>query len=220
MQQSISRVFPPVRSTKLWMANLARSFARSRKSGSKMPRCASSNFGSAPGRNSDNGRTKLSSSTMMSTVASPIAKRMKAPVLESQGNFASQPCTRKRTWQIVSGRSRRASPDRRALHRRLSLGVCDPQLHAGAGLVGVDRELAALEQRLHAAIAEFLRRRVAVKLCSELDDQRRLQRAVKNQARIAFDLGDVVAVIMDAVAVEGQRRVAKQQHGIADMAFA
>ncbi len=52
----------------------------------------------------------------------------------------------------------RVLPHRRALHRRLALGRCDPQLHAGLGLVGVDAELAALEQRLYAAIAEFLRR--------------------------------------------------------------
>ena len=32
-------------------------------------------------------------------------------------------------------------------------------------------------------------------------------------ARITLDPGDVIAVVMDAVAVEGQRRVAKQQYG-------
>jgi len=43
---------------------------------------------------------------------------------------------------------------------------------------------------------------------------------VEDQAGIALDLGDVVAVVMDAVAVEGQRRIAKQQHGIGHVAFA
>src|SRR4051812_42739526 len=58
-------------------------------------------------------------------------------------------------------------PARRALHGRLSLGVRDPQVQACARFVGVDRELAPLEQRLHAAIAEFLRRDTAVKFGGE-----------------------------------------------------
>ncbi len=48
--------------------------------------------------------------------------------------------------------------------------------------------------------------------------KRRLQRAMDDQAGIAFDLGDVVAVIMNAVAVEGQRGIAEQQHRIGEMA--
>ena len=46
----------------------------------------------------------------------------------------------------------------------------------------------------------------------QVEQQRRDQRAVHDQARIALDLGDVAAVVVDAVAVEGQRRVAEQQH--------
>ena len=89
-----------------------------------------------------------------------------------------------------------------------------------AVVAGIDRELAALEQRLQAAIDEFPRRLAAVQLGREFDDERRLQRAVEDQARIALDLGDVVAVVMDAVAVEGQRRITKQQHGIGEVALA
>ncbi len=59
-----------------------------------------------------------------------------------------------------------------------------------------------------------------MQLRGEFDQQRGLHRAVDDQAGITFDLGDVVAVVMDAVAVEGQRRVAKQQHRIGHMAFA
>src|SRR6478609_5575068 len=99
------------------------------------------------------------------------------------------------------------SPHRRALHGRLPLRVRGPQLHAISGLVGVDGELRALEQRLEAAIGKLLRRLAAVQLRRHLDDERCLQRPVKDQARIALDLGDVLAVVMDAVAVEGQRRI-------------
>src|SRR5882757_5832742 len=112
------------------------------------------------------------------------------------------------------------SPIRGALHGGLALGVGNPQLHAVIAGVGVDREFAALEQWLHAAIAEFLRRLAAMKFRRQLDDKTRLQRAVEDQAGIALDLGDIVAVVMDAVAVEGQRRIAKQQHGVSHVAFA
>src|SRR5437588_4208915 len=115
---------------------------------------------------------------------------------------------------------RSGSPRRRALHGRLALGIRGPQLHAAADIVGVDGELGAFEQRLQAAIGKLLRRLAAVKFGGEFDDQCRLQRTVEDQARIALDLGDVIAIVMDAVAVEGQRGVAKQQHGIADMGLA
>src|SRR5436190_19553668 len=95
-------------------------------------------------------------------------------------------------------------PRRHTLHGRLPLGIRDPHVHAAAAIVaGIHRELAAFEQRLQAAIDEFLGRRAAVKLCRELDDERGLQRAVEHEPRIALDLGDVIAVVMDAVTVEG-----------------
>jgi hypothetical protein len=46
----------------------------------------------------------------------------------------------------------------------------------------------------------------------QVHQQRGDQRAVHDQARVALDLGDVGPVVVDAVAVEGQRAVAEQQH--------
>src|SRR5712671_1526191 len=112
------------------------------------------------------------------------------------------------------------SPRRGTLHRRLTSRIRGPKLHAGAGLVGIDAELAAFEQRLHAAIAEFLWRSAAMQLPREFHQERRLHRAVEDQAGIALDLGDVVAIVMDAMAVERQRRIAKQQDGVSHVAFA
>ena len=54
-------------------------------------------------------------------------------------------------------------------------------------------------------------RRVATQ---QIHQQRGDQRAVNDQARVALDLGGVLAVVVDAVGVEGQRRVTKQQHVI------
>src|ERR1700737_4577067 len=59
------------------------------------------------------------------------------------------------------------SPNGGGLHRRLTCRIRRPQLHAGAGIVGIDAELAAFEQRLHPAIAEFLRRRAAMQPACE-----------------------------------------------------
>src|SRR6266704_607133 len=50
---------------------------------------------------------------------------------------------------------RRPSPRRSAFHGRLTSRIRGPQVNAGDGIVGIDAELAAFEQRLHAAIAEF-----------------------------------------------------------------
>src|SRR3981081_283540 len=112
------------------------------------------------------------------------------------------------------------SPRRGTLHRRLTSRIRGPKLHAGAGLVGIDAELAAFEQRLHAAIAEFLWRSAAMQLRREFHEERRLHRAVEDQAGIALDLGDVVAVVMDAGAIEGESRIKKEHNGIGHVAFA
>src|SRR6202041_1469212 len=84
-------------------------------------------------------------------------------------------------------------PRRRALHGRLSFRIRRPCFHAVRRLVGIDRELAAFEQRLHSAIGEFLRHDAA-QFGGELDLQRGLHRSVEDQTGITLDLGDVVAV--------------------------
>ena len=57
-------------------------------------------------------------------------------------------------------------------------------------------------------------------LRAEFDQQRGLQRAVHDQAGITFYLGNVVAIVMDAMAIEGQCGVAEQQHRIRYVGFA
>src|SRR5437899_10104208 len=145
-----------------------------------------------------------------------------APLVIASAAKQSRLSPRKDTGLLRSARNdeERLSPHRRALHRRLPFRVRGPQLHALAAVIGVDGKFRALEQRLEAAIRKLLRRFAGTKLGRHLDDERRLQRSVEDQARIALDLGDVVAVVVDAVAVEGQRGIAEQQHGIGDMGLA
>lgn len=47
-----------------------------------------------------------------------------------------------------------------------------------------------------------------------MGQQRRLQRAVHDQPGVAFLTGDIGLVIVDAMAVEGERGVAEQEYGI------
>src|SRR4051794_11665354 len=71
------------------------------------------------------------------------------------------------------------SPRRRTLHRRLAFRIRGPQFHALIVVAGIDGELAAFEQRLQAAIAEFLRRHAAVQLRRQLHDKSRLKGPMK-----------------------------------------
>src|SRR5271167_4387259 len=93
----------------------------------------------------------------------------------------------------------RPSPRRGALHGRLACRIRGPQFHASRGFVGVDAELAALEQWLQSPVNKFFRRGAAMEFGGEFDDEGRLQRTVKNQAGIALDLGDIVAIVVNAV---------------------
>ena len=51
----------------------------------------------------------------------------------------------------------------------------------------------------------------AIVLGGELQQQAGSERAVDNEAAIALDLAGIGAIVMDAVRVEGQRRIAEQQ---------
>ena len=48
----------------------------------------------------------------------------------------------------------------------------------------------------------------------QIEQQGSDQRAMHDEAGVALDFGDVLAVVMDAVAIEGQGRIAKQQHRV------
>ena len=77
----------------------------------------------------------------------------------------------------------------------------------------LDPDRLTASQRRHPPISE--RRRTGPQHpCCQVQHPRRLHRSMHHQIVIAFDPGRVGAVIMDAVSVEGQRRIAKQQHRV------
>ena len=121
--------------------------------------------------------------------------------------------------RCVSGRVRRAwrSPPSRA-GRRVSRP--EPDGVAVVADAAADGEGRDVEERLDRAEGEVRDRRVGAFAPQPVEQQRRDQRPVHHEARIALDLRDVAAVVVNAVAVEGQRRVAEQQHVVgADLAY-
>ena len=98
---------------------------------------------------------------------------------------------------------------------RLALRSARPQPHCVAARrqAAADARTVQVEQRAHRAELEASATSASGRSrAQQVDQQRGDQRAVHDQARIALDLGHVAAVVVDAVAVEGQRRVAEQQH--------
>ena len=69
----------------------------------------------------------------------------------------------------------------------------------------MDEAFRAAQQGMASAAGAALR---------QIGQQRRLQRAMDDERRIGFFIHRIGAVIMDAMAVHGQRRIAEQQHRI------
>ena len=78
--------------------------------------------------------------------------------------------------------------------------------------LAVDPERVQVERRAHRPEPERRHLRVGSVAAHQVQQQRGEQRAVHDQPRVALDLGHVAAVVVDPVPVEGQRRVAEQQH--------
>ena len=78
---------------------------------------------------------------------------------------------------------------------RSSKGACVEERRARLGGVGEERA-------------------PGIVIAGEVDEQRRGERPVDDEPGIALDLHRPGAVVVDAVAVEGERREAEEQHGI------
>ena len=75
-------------------------------------------------------------------------------------------------------------------------------------------ERVQVEGRAHGAKVEGRHLCIRQLAAQQVQQQRGDQRPVHDQAGVALDLGHVLAVVVDAVAVEGQRRIAEQRHRI------
>ena len=82
---------------------------------------------------------------------------------------------------------------------------------SGCGSPHTKKGLMSNSGRTRGTRSARLRRRAAARR-KQIEQQRRDHRTVHDQARIPLDLGDVAAVVVDAMTVERQRRIAEQQH--------
>src|SRR5512140_1074195 len=94
------------------------------------------------------------------------------------------------------------------LHGEPAFLVLRPQAHrlAVLGRLLSDAERVQVERRSHGLELETAQERLWRVLSHELGQQRSEQRPVHHQTWIAFDLRHIATVVVDAVAIERQRR--------------
>src|ERR1051325_8221187 len=109
---------------------------------------------------------------------------------------------------MASGRRRGGA------HRRRALCALCPEKYFAALVVGrpAHVERRDIEQRRQRAELESLERDVRTLAAQEIDEERGEQRPVDDKAGVAFDSGDVAPIVVDAMAIERQRRITEQQY--------
>src|SRR5262249_47919617 len=105
-----------------------------------------------------------------------------------------------------------ASPQRGSrFHVEPALVALRPPLHRRAVVLRLAADVEAVRVEDGLDGAELIAGDVCVGTlpAQQVEQQRGDQRTVHDEARIAFHLGDVAPVVVDAVAVEGERRIAE-----------
>ena len=129
--------------------------------------------------------------------------------------FESAVRCRRARWWPWRDLSRSAAQFEPRHHRQPTVVAARPEVDGGAAVeAAAELERVDVEQRLHRLEGEAPDDQARALPPRLVDQQGGDQRPVDDQPRIALDLGDVAAVVVDAVAVEGERRVAEQQHRI------
>src|SRR5216683_2619317 len=108
-----------------------------------------------------------------------------------------------------------SSQDRSRIHGQPSFTIAGPKLH-GVALAGATayRKRFEIEQRPDGLEVESRHVGLGHFPAQEVEQQRGNQRAVNHEAGIAFDLGDIAAIVVNAVAIEGERRISKEQYRV------
>src|SRR3954454_12632925 len=93
--------------------------------------------------------------------------------------------------------------------------VARPQIDATfVSLSTADREGMNIEQRTDRAEGEAAQLHLWPLAPQEISQQRGDQRTMHDQARVTLDPCDIAAVIVDAMAIEGQCRIPEQKHRV------
>src|ERR1700730_19249938 len=124
-------------------------------------------------------------------------------------NGAAIACSSDTTVTPSKGLMIESSPqDRRRVHGQPSFMIPGPELH-GVALVGAAayRKRFEIEQRPDGLELESGSGSLGHFPAQEVEQERADQRAVDHETRIAFDLGDIAAIVVNAMAIEGERRI-------------
>src|SRR2546425_2494264 len=104
--------------------------------------------------------------------------------------------------------------ERRRIHGQPAFMVAGPQVKRPAvgQRLAADEEGVEGEDRAQRAELELRDSRLRQLPAQQIDERRRDQRTVHDQPGVALDLRHITAIVVDAVAVERERRIAEQQH--------
>src|ERR1700752_3133808 len=104
--------------------------------------------------------------------------------------------------------------ERRRIHGEPAFMIAGPQVKRPAVRLrlAADEERVRVEDRAHRAELELHDSRLRQLPAQQIDQQRREQRTMHDQAGVALDLRHIAAIVVNAVAVERERRIAEQQH--------
>src|SRR6267143_4332092 len=103
--------------------------------------------------------------------------------------------------------------ERRRIHGQPAFMIAGPQVKRPAVRLrlAADEESVEVEDRAHRAELELRDSRIRQLPAQQVDEERGDQRTVDDQARVALDLRYITAIVVDAVAVERERRIAEEE---------
>src|SRR6202030_490056 len=131
-------------------------------------------------------------------------------------NGAAIACSSDTTVTPSKGLMIESSPqDRRRVHGQPSFMIPGPELH-GVALAGAGayRKRFKIAQRPDGLELESGYGGLGHFPAQEVEQERGDQRAMDHETRIAFDLGDIAAIVVNAVAIEGECRISKEQYRV------
>src|SRR6266446_1982125 len=106
--------------------------------------------------------------------------------------------------------------ERRRIHGQPAFMVAGPQVKSPAVRLrlAADEKVVEVEDRAQRAELEVRDSRLRQLPAQQIDEQGREQRTMHDQAGVALDLRRIAAIVVDAVAVERERRIAEEDYFI------
>ena len=97
-------------------------------------------------------------------------------------------------------------------HAQPAFGTSHPQVEASISFARAEIGCFTAEQRRRSSIFELAY--AAEQRCRQPDQARALKRAMDDESRVSFDIAAVIRVVVNAVAIQGERRKSEQCDGV------